>query len=63
MNPKQNIVIAALMVCTFMTACTTELKNDSANEHETRVEEQILQGEINKPQTQPNPENIATPSV
>jgi len=63
MNLKQNILIAALMVCTFMTACTTELKNDSANEHETRIEEQILHGEINKPQTQPNPENIATPSV
>jgi len=63
MKLKYNIIIPSLLVCAFTVACTTELKDDSVSELETRVAKASLQGKVDKAQPQPNPEDAATPST
>jgi Ca-activated chloride channel family protein len=61
MNSKQYIVIAALLGCTLITACTTEYKDDLVIEHENRVEDQVLQGKTDGRQTRSQPEDAISP--
>jgi Ca-activated chloride channel family protein len=61
MNTKQQIVILTLFGCAFISACTTELKDASTSEHETRVEDQVLQGKTDGRQTRSQPEDAISP--
>ncbi|MDX8403878.1 MAG: VWA domain-containing protein [Mariprofundaceae bacterium] len=64
MNLKQNIrniAIPSLLICAVISACTTELKNDSVTEHETRVEDQVLQGKTDGKQTRAQSEDAISP--
>lgn len=62
MNSKQQIVILALFACAFISACTTEYRDELTSEHETRVEDQVLHGKTDGKQSRPQPEDAVSPS-